>query len=104
MNTQPIIDRLYLTAGCGINEYLPVKGDPLPAGSTVTLHVLNFDLSETLGVWGGVVVDDGAGVLLQADAADTDPIPDGARFRVYVTYPDVSGKLPWVRGSVVRCD
>ncbi|DAZ90367.1 LtfC-like domain-containing protein [Mycobacteroides abscessus] len=98
-----IVDRINLIQGQDLAHRWDVpEGDELPAGTTVTLYIYSHNFSETLGVWPAIDVDpQGASFFVQS--SDLDPIPMGARFRVYITYPAAPHpRLVWVLGSISR--
>lgn len=98
-----IVDRINLIQGQDLAHRWDVPaGDGLPAGTTVTLYMYSHNFSETLGIWPSIDVDtSGASFFIEAE--DLEPIPAGARFRVYLIYPDApKPRLVWILGTVSR--
>lgn len=71
----------------------------LPPGSVVEWRVTDRDRRLLFGVW--PVTSTADGWLLNVEAADHATIPNGARHRLFVTYPS-GGRYCWVAGPVGR--
>lgn len=94
----PTRESMKVVPGQDFSHYFRVTEiDPFPSGTLVIMKI--FDRVNTqLGAWPAVLVEEG-GAQVQIIAADLEPIPDGAAFRVYVTYPDTQ-TICWYSGRV----
>ena len=100
---EPIVEKMVVVSGQDFSHFFAVEDtDPFPAGTGLTLKILARDDGEQLGAWPAVSVVAG-GALVQIGKNDLTLIPDGAVFRVYVTYPG-GQELCWYRGRVWRRD
>lgn len=100
---EPYSDELVITKGQAFSAYLSVTAeDPFPENTSASLYMYSRDGQTQLGFWPATLVEEG-GAQFQIDADDLNGIPDGARFRVYVTYED-SVPTCWYRGPVWRKD
>jgi len=98
---EPLVDKMIVIAGQDFSHFFGVDQlDPFPTGTELVLKILARDDGEQLGAWPAISVQP-SGALVQITADDLDPIPDGAVFRVYVTYPDEQD-LCWYRGRIWR--
>ena len=97
----PLQDRISLVTGEGLYAFLPVEpDDPFPDGTEAELRFYAYDnLTEPVAFFPLDVVS--GGVPIRIDAHDTDPIPDGSGFKIFVTYPGIR-PLIWYRGVVIR--
>lgn len=97
---EPIVDKMVVITGQDFSHFFGVEeASPFPNGTTLTLKIFDRE-GQQLGAWPAVSVSPG-GALVQINANDLNPIPDGAAFRVYVSYPDTT-ELCWYRGRVWR--
>lgn len=98
---EPTVESMVIVTGQDFSHYFHVKeDDPFPSGTQLVLKILDRDGETQLGAWPAVTVEEG-GALVQITHEDLSNVPDGASFRVYVTYPD-SQDLCWYHGRVFR--
>lgn len=94
----PAVQRLVLLHGQDFAHlYVPVT--PFPDGTTVMLAVASAFPGTVYGIW--PVSETADGWLATIDAVDHSVIPDGARYRLYATYPGL-GRYCWIAGPIER--
>ena len=100
----PVVDDWIVTRGQGLtHRFETTPNTPFPDDTTLTVHALSpRDTSIILGVWPAVSYTS-TYIQVQIDATDLATLPDGAGFRVYITYPD-SPTTCWYRGRIWRRD
>lgn len=96
---EPVVQRVVLIDGQDLTHVFTTWGEDLPAGTVVEWRVTDRDHASLLGVW--PVTETVDGWLLNVEAADHARIPDGTRFRLFVTYP-TGGRFCWIAGPVGR--
>lgn len=84
---QPQTEDLFIVNGQDLfHEFETTLDAPWPADTELALYVYNRDETRTLGLWPAVDVTPEI-ITLQIPSPDLKPMPDGGRFRVFVTYP-----------------
>lgn len=96
---EPIVEKMIVVSGQDFSHFFATD-TPFQRDTDLTLKIFARDNGEQLGAWPAVAVES-AGALVQINSEDLDSIPDGAVFRVYITYPD-SQQMCWYRGRVWR--
>jgi hypothetical protein len=100
---EPTLENMVIATGQDFSHYFGVtEDDPFPDDTVLTLKIYARDAVDQIGSWPAILVEEG-GAQVQIASTDLDIVPDGATFRVYVTYPD-SQALCWYRGRVWRRD
>lgn len=98
---EPVVDKMIIVSGQDFSHFFGVEPtNPFPVGTGLTLKIYERDDGDQIGAWPAVAVQPG-GALVQITADDLALVPDGAVFRVYVTYDD-DQDLCWYRGRVWR--
>lgn len=98
---EPIVEKMIIIQGQDFSHFFGVEDvAPFPSGTELVLKILTRDDGEQLGAWPAIAVEPG-GALVQISADDLEVVPDGAVFRVFVTYPDEQD-VCWYRGRIWR--
>ena len=99
---EPILNPMILSKGADFDlEILPRGAESFPPGTTARIDVLNSTGTTTLTTWTGDVRADI--IRFSAQSADTDPIPAGSRYRLYVAFPYSPPRdVLWYYGPIQR--
>ncbi len=98
---QPELIPLTLSAGSLFTQVLEAPTGTTFASGTTSWIVLHSGTT-LLDTWYGVV--DTSTVTWTIPAAKTDPIPAGARYRIYIQDPGATDPQEWMYGPIERAE
>lgn len=100
---QPVQQSLTLSIGANFVHTLTPGTTPYPVGMTAWITVLAANDSTVLDTWNATVTTSTAS--WSVPTSSTNPIPSGARYRLYALLPG-SPNVPelWFYGPVVRAE
>lgn len=106
LGRDPIDEQIILTLGADFTLKINAPDNVLiPAGTAIYIEFYppaRPNTLDALDTWNGAVSSEFVEWRIESTLAND--IPDKARFRIYVSYPDTPNTLEhcWYRGSVTR--
>jgi hypothetical protein len=99
---QPIYNPLTLSKEADFDQDITPDGNvQIPEGTTARLAIVNPSTNATVTSWPGTV--SAASIRFTAQSAETDVVPHGYKYRIYVTFPTTpTREVLWYYGPIQR--